>query len=146
MRWHHEECLKAKNDTFENVWNCSSCQKMPSQIAYLVQHVTNFVNDMNIVKSAHEQSKAAVLKSEVNDLKNKLNQMTHETPRNTAMHPRSEPTPSRKRTPIIGDSIIRDIAEGVVAGYSRHPVHPGSVYYTRSQAIWNCNPFHEIAL
>ena len=56
-------------------------------------------------------AETAVLKNEVVELKNKLNEMTQERSRNatTSMHVQPEATPARKSTLVIGDSMIRDI-------------------------------------
>ena len=111
MRWFHVNCLKAKDESSENIWNCFSCRMMPMQITTLLASVTQLTCALNELKDAHELSKAetTALKCEVSELKCKIAEMNNsKTFSSAAQQNRTSSTP-RKSTLLIGDSIIRDV-------------------------------------
>ena len=140
MRWYHVNCLKAKNENFDNVWNCSTCRMMPMQITTLLDSLSQLTCALNELKNAHELSKAetTALKCEVGELKCKISEMNNAKTFSSVVQTAVPSTP-KKSSLLIGESVIRDIDQEKLTDTSLRCI-PGATVKRVHDELQKMNP------
>ena len=110
MRWFHANCMKDKNETFENIWNCLTCRMMPTQITTLLASLSQLTCVVNELKDEQEKLKAetTALKCEISELKCKFDEMKNSQTYSSVVQ-NNNPSTQTRNSLLIGDSVIRDI-------------------------------------